>query len=70
MDGANADYILIHGTLTAGGRFDKLAMVFPGEFKQKDLLMRSLEQWTFRPASRDGVAADVEVLLIIPNSPE
>ena len=70
MDGANADYILIHGTLTAGGRFDKLAMVFPGEFKQKDLLMRSLQQWTFRPASRDGVAADVEVLLIIPNSPE
>jgi hypothetical protein len=45
-------------------------MVFPGEFNQKDLLLRSLEQWTFRPASRDGVAADVEILLIIPNNPE
>jgi hypothetical protein len=70
MSGANADYILIHGTLTANGRFDKLAMVFPADLKQKDLLMRSLQQWTFRPASRDGVAADVEVLLIIPNAPE
>jgi hypothetical protein len=45
-------------------------MVFPADLKQKDLLMRSLQQWTFRPASRDGVAADVEVLLIIPNAPE
>jgi len=70
MSGANADYILVHGTITSAGRFDKLAMVFPADLKQKDLLMRSLQQWTFRPASRDGVAADVEVLLIIPNAPE
>jgi hypothetical protein len=41
-------------------------MVFPDQFDQKDLLINSLKLWAFRPATRDRVAAPVEILLIIP----
>jgi len=63
----NRDYIIVHGIVNSDGRFDQLALVFPNEFEQKDLLMTSLKRWTFRAASRDGVPSDIEVLLIIPS---
>jgi hypothetical protein len=66
----SAEYVVVHGMITADGRFDKLALVFPRELDKNDLLMRSLAEWTFRPASRDGVAADVEILLIVPRQPD
>ncbi len=63
---ADTDYIIVHGMLNAAGQFDQLAMVFPAELEKKNLLLKSLKLWAFRPASRDGVPVAVEVLLIIP----
>jgi hypothetical protein len=66
----NSDYILVHGMINVEGRFDELAMIFPQELPQKDLLMSSLKLWAFRPASRDGEPTAVEVLLVIPKESE
>ena len=63
---SDPDYIVVHGTLDATGRFDQLAMVFPAALETKDLILNSLRRWAFRPATRDGVPTPVEVLLIIP----
>jgi hypothetical protein len=62
----SSDYVIVHGMINTEGRFDQLAMVFPDEFEQKDLLIKSLKLWSFRPASRDRQPTEVEVLLIIP----
>jgi hypothetical protein len=64
------DYIMVHGMLTSAGQFDRLAMLFPAELEQRDLLLKSLKLWAFRPASRDGEPVAVEVLLIIPRQTE
>jgi hypothetical protein len=64
------DYVMVHGMLTSAGQFDQLAMLFPAELEQRDLLLKSLKLWAFRPASRDGEPVAVEVLLIIPRQPE
>jgi hypothetical protein len=64
------DYIMVHGMLTSAGQFDQLAMLFPAELEQRDLLLKSLKLWAFRPASRDGEPVAVEVLLIIPRQTE
>lgn len=61
---------MVHGILTPEGRFEQLALVFPGELEKKDLLMSSLKRWTFRPATRDGVPSAIEILLIIPSQTE
>lgn len=67
---SDPDYIIVHGMLTAGGKFDQLAMVFPDELERRELILKSLSLWAFRPASRDGVPIAVEVLLIIPREVE
>ena len=64
----DSDYIMFHGMLNKDGQFDKLAMIYPAEIDNQALLLRSLNQWAFRPASRDGVPVAVEVLLIIPRA--
>jgi hypothetical protein len=66
----DSDYVLVHGTISAEGAFEQLALVFPGELAQKDLLMRALNRWAFRPAKKDGEPTAVEVLLIIPRETE
>jgi len=63
---SDSDYVLVRGNISDKGHFDQLALVFPQELEKRDLLLRSLGQWEFRPASRDGVPTGVEVLLIIP----
>jgi hypothetical protein len=63
---SDPEYIMVRGMLTAAGHFDQLAMVFPDELENKDLLLNSLKLWEFRPARRDGEPVAVEVLLIIP----
>jgi hypothetical protein len=40
--------------------------MLPDDIETKDLLLRSLKGWEFRPSSRDGEPTAVEVLLIIP----
>lgn len=62
----NTDGILVHGLLNAAGRLEKLALVFPNEFADTKFILDSLRQWDFRPAMKNGQAAAVEVLLIIP----
>ena len=62
-----SNYVIVHGVINTTGHFDQLAMVFPNQFDQQDLLMDSLKIWTFRPATRDRVSTTVEVLLIIPS---
>jgi hypothetical protein len=64
---SNREYVIVHGILTTDGRLDQLTPVFPQNLERRDLLMSSLKQWTFRPATRDGVPSDVEILLIIPS---
>jgi len=64
------DYMILHGTITSAGRFDQLAVIFPGDFAERDMIVNSLKLWEFRPASRDGAAVAVEVLLIIPRQPD
>jgi hypothetical protein len=67
---SGADALMLHGLVNTDGRFEKLALVLPAGFPQKDLLVSSLRQWEFRPAKRDGQPIAVEVLLIIPEDTE
>jgi hypothetical protein len=48
------------------GRFEALSIAFPPDFPQAKFVLKSLEQWQFRPATENGQVAKVEVLLIIP----
>ena len=64
---ADSDYILVHGMITEAGRFVQLATVTPEQFESKKQLMDALQQWEFRPATREGQPSVVEVLLIIPS---
>ena len=64
---SDADAVMIHGFVNAGGRFENLAIVFPTEFAQAKFVLNALAQWQFRPAVLNGKIAAVEVLLIIPD---
>jgi hypothetical protein len=66
----NADALLVHGFISAGGRFENLAVAFPPDFRQAQFVLNSLSQWQFRPASQNGQPVRVEVLLIIPEVEE
>jgi hypothetical protein len=70
LNNSDADYVVVHGIVTAEGRFDQLALVFPEDLAQKNLLMSSLKRWEFRPASQAEQNLAVEVLLIIPRESE
>lgn len=70
LNSLSFDYVMVHAMLTAEGHFDQLALVLPDQLAEKDLLLRSLRQWEFRPAAKDGVPTSVEVLLIIPREPD
>ena len=63
----DADYILVHGMITAAGRFVQLATVVPEQFENRKQLLEALQEWEFRPATRDGQPSAVEILLIIPS---
>jgi hypothetical protein len=67
---SDPDYMILHGTITSAGRFDQLAVIFPANFAEREMIVNSLKLWEFRPASRDGAAVAVEVLLIIPRQPD
>lgn len=67
ITGLAGDYTLVHGVVNTEGRFEQLALVVPDE-GAKDRVLGPLLQWEFRPASKDGVATPVEIILIIPHS--
>ena len=62
----NGDALIVHGFVNSAGRFEKLAIVFPGEFSQSKFVLGALERWQFRAAMQNGLMTAVEVLLIIP----
>ena len=64
----NADALLVHGYVNQSGRFEALSIAFPSDFSEGQFVLTSLEQWQFRPATQNGQAAKVEVLLIIPEN--
>jgi hypothetical protein len=66
----DADAVMVHGFVNQAGRFDRLSIIFPQDFAQAQFVLKSLEQWQFRPASQNGQVARVEVLLIIPEELE
>ncbi|MGO8718596.1 MAG: hypothetical protein ACLQMO_05180 [Acidobacteriaceae bacterium] len=66
----NADALMIHGFINASGKFENLSVAFPQPFPIAQFVLHALQQWQFRPATRDGQAAKVEVLLIIPDQDE
>lgn len=65
--GQDNDYLIVHGMVTALGRFDQLTFVIaPEEQADKDQLLHSLQQWQFRPGTLDRQPVALEILLIIP----
>lgn len=62
----DADALMVHGFITADGRFEALNVLFPPQFAQTQFVLDSLAQWQFRPATQNGHNVLVEVLLIIP----
>ena len=60
------DYLIVHGVVTSTGKFEQLTIIGATNYPQERLLLSSLGLWEFRPASKDGQATVVEVLLIIP----
>jgi hypothetical protein len=67
---ANADAIMVHGFVSALGRFEQLAVIFPTELAEAKFLLHALQQWQFRPAMQNGQATAMEILLIIPAEAE
>ena len=66
----DADALMVHGFVDQAGHFETLSIVFPEGFQRAQFVLAALQQWQFRPASRDGQPAKVEVLLIIPEQYE
>lgn len=62
----NADALMVHGFVNESGHFETMAVVFPPNFRHSEPVLQALQQWQFRPAKHNGLAAKVEVLLIIP----
>ncbi len=66
IDPSESEAIIVHGFVNQSGHFEGLKVVFPPQFPETQFVLASLEKWQFRPASRNGQIARVEVLLIIP----
>ena len=65
-DTIDADALMIRGFVDESGRFEGLNIVFPQPFSSAQFVLDALQQWQFRPATQDGQAVRVEVLLVIP----
>jgi hypothetical protein len=63
------EYMVIHGVINAQGRFEKVAIVGDRPLSpDPDAFVRSLSEWEFQPATLDGGAIPVDIVLIVPNS--
>ena len=64
-----AEYMVIHGMINAQGRFEKLAIVGDQPLSpDPDTFLRLLTEWELQPATIDGGAVPVDIVLIVPNS--
>jgi hypothetical protein len=57
---------VFYGKLQANGRLMNMRALSNPRYQDRLELLPYLEQWEFRAAQHDGVAAEIEVLLIIP----
>ena len=62
----DADALIVNGSVTQDGTFEKLSLISPPSFPNSDFVIHCLQRWKFRPAIRDGHYISVEVMLIIP----
>jgi hypothetical protein len=61
-------YAFVHGTINVSGRLENARMVGPPALGDPQMVLRALQQWSFQPASKDGISVAVEVLICIPNA--
>lgn len=59
-------YVMVHGMITTAGKFENLKILGATDAYETEIVLSVLEQWQFRPATRDGAALRVEILLAIP----
>jgi hypothetical protein len=64
---AGARYAFIHGFVSTSGQFERLTQAGEPMIENLDAVLENLQRWEFRPASKDGQPAVVEILLCIPN---
>jgi hypothetical protein len=57
---------VFYGKLQPNGHFMDMRALARPQYQDRPELLPYLEQWEFRPAKRDGIAAEIEILLIIP----
>jgi len=67
---SDADSVMVHGYVNEAGQFESLAVVFPSDFAQEQLVLGALRQWKFRPGTQNGQISKLEVLVIIPEVTE
>ena len=60
------DRITLHGFLTETGAFRDLRVVVGEKVAGELMVLSLLNQWSFRPATRDGRPVEVEIVMVIP----
>jgi hypothetical protein len=60
------EYLFVKGMLRPEGKLEQLKLISEVAPADRDALLASLNRWEFRPATRGGKPAVVEVLLIVP----
>jgi hypothetical protein len=64
--GPSGKSTVFYGILGADGRLRDMRALRGTQYQARAELLAYLDKWEFRPARRDSVPADVEVLLIVP----
>lgn len=65
-----SDAIVVHGFVNGTGHFESLALVYPVQYQYAGFVLNALQRWLFRPATLNGRATAVEVVLVIPQDGE
>ena len=63
-----ASGLVLHGFLTQQGTFRELQAVGRDQASGAAEIIATLRQWEFRPAVRDGVPIEIEVVITVPGS--
>ena len=66
----NADALVLQGKINSTGSFEQLSVAFPPHFLQEKAVLEAIQKWQFRPATVQGTAVSVDILLINPEAPE
>jgi len=59
-------YVIVHGLLETSGRLEELRVLGPHGAEDGPSIVPVLQQWEFRPATQDGRAVRIEIVLAIP----